>query len=94
MVSYSDHRPLVPARTDSNGWNVQIAPVYKVHAKTEVILTAGAINSPLLLMLSGIGPKDVLAEQGIKTLVESPEVGQQLTVRSSLLFCTARMSQL
>lgn len=90
MVCYSHHSP--PVSANRSGWTIQLAPTYKVHASTEVILTAGAINSPLLLMLSGIGPKDVLAEQGIKTLVESPEVGQQLTVRSPFPFCTGCMN--
>ncbi|KXI27794.1 GMC family oxidoreductase [Paraglaciecola hydrolytica] len=49
-----------------------------LHANKEVLLCAGAINSPKLLMLSGIGPKEHLAEQGIDTLVDLPGVGQNL----------------
>ncbi|KAI0010747.1 putative GMC oxidoreductase [Xylariaceae sp. FL0662B] len=41
----------------------------------ETIISAGAINSPRLLLLSGIGPKDHLTEVGIRTVVDSPEVG-------------------
>ena len=44
----------------------------------EVILSAGAIGSPQLLMLSGVGPTDHLKEHGIKTVVDSPGVGQNL----------------
>ena len=44
----------------------------------EVILSAGAIGSPQLLMLSGIGPNDHLAEHGIETLIDAPGVGQNL----------------
>jgi choline dehydrogenase-like flavoprotein len=44
-------------------------------ARREVILSAGAIQSPAILMRSGIGPADVLGEAGVPVLVESPEVG-------------------
>ncbi|HWU03737.1 MAG TPA: GMC family oxidoreductase N-terminal domain-containing protein [Novosphingobium sp.] len=47
-------------------------------ARTEVVLCGGAINSPQLLMLSGIGPGAALAEAGIETLVHSPQVGANL----------------
>ncbi len=47
-------------------------------AKREVIVCAGAINSPQLLMLSGIGDKAQLAEHGIKTVQHLPGVGQNL----------------
>jgi choline dehydrogenase len=49
-----------------------------MRARREVILCGGAINSPQLLMLSGIGPAAHLAEMGIKTLVDSPAVGANL----------------
>ena len=44
----------------------------------EVILSAGAIGSPQLLMLSGVGPADHLGEHGIATVIDSPGVGQNL----------------
>ncbi len=47
-------------------------------ADAEVVLSGGAINSPQLLMLSGIGPADHLAEMGIETLVDLPGVGANL----------------
>ena len=47
-------------------------------AKREVIVSAGALNSPQLLMLSGIGDGDALQPHGIKTLVHLPGVGQNL----------------
>jgi choline dehydrogenase-like flavoprotein len=48
------------------------------HSRREVVVCAGAVNSPQLLMLSGIGDRDHLAEHGIDTLHHSPEVGQNL----------------
>jgi choline dehydrogenase len=48
----------------------------RIRAKSEVILSAGGINTAKLLMLSGIGPEDHLRSHGIKTLVNAPEVGQ------------------
>jgi choline dehydrogenase len=44
----------------------------------EIILCGGAINSPQLLMLSGIGPGGHLAEHGIAVVQEIPGVGQSL----------------
>jgi choline dehydrogenase len=48
------------------------------HVNAEVILSGGAINSPQLLMLSGIGPGDDLIEMGIDVLADSPGVGGNL----------------
>lgn len=50
----------------------------KVFAKREVILSAGAIGSPHLLMLSGIGPEQELNRVGIPVLYNSPGVGENL----------------
>jgi len=47
-----------------------------IGANTEVIVSAGGINTPKLLMLSGIGDEAQLREHGIKTLVNAKEVGR------------------
>ncbi|MEO1248411.1 MAG: choline dehydrogenase [Pseudomonadota bacterium] len=49
-----------------------------IRANREVILAASSINSPKLLMLSGIGPGAHLAERGIHVVADRPGVGQNL----------------
>jgi choline dehydrogenase len=50
----------------------------QVRAARDVILSAGAFDSPKLLMLSGIGPAETLRQHGIETRVDLPGVGQNL----------------
>ena len=49
-----------------------------VRAEREVILAGGAINSPQLLMLSGIGPVDQLREHGLPLVRDATDVGRNL----------------
>jgi choline dehydrogenase len=49
-----------------------------IRAAREVILAASSLNSPKLLMLSGIGPAAHLREHGIEVLADRPGVGQNL----------------
>ena len=49
-----------------------------VKARRGVVLSAGAIQSPQLLMLSGIGPAKHLQEHGVPVLIDRPSVGQNL----------------
>ena len=52
-----------------------------VHASSEVILAGGAYNTPQLLMLSGIGPKEELAKHRIPVKLDLPGVGTNLQDR-------------
>ncbi|KAK2054361.1 alcohol oxidase [Colletotrichum caudatum] len=52
---------------------------YTITANKEVILSAGAVHSPQLLMLSGIGPAEHLSRHGIEVLANRPGVGQNMT---------------
>jgi choline dehydrogenase len=53
---------------------------FVLKAKNEVIISAGAMQSPHLLMVSGIGPKETLQRFGIPVIVDAPGVGQGLEV--------------
>jgi len=58
----------------------------RVHAAREVLLAAGAIGSPQLLLLSGVGPADELRALQIPVVADLPEVGRNLA--DHLDFCT------
>ena len=51
---------------------------HKVRAEQEVILSSGSVNSPQLLLLSGIGPADELKRIGIQPIHDLPGVGKNL----------------
>lgn len=57
---------------------VQNGQIRKAMAAREIILSAGAVQSPKLLMLSGIGPEQELRTHGIKPLMVAEGVGQNL----------------
>lgn len=69
---------------------------HTIRADAEIVLSGGAINSPQLLLLSGIGPGAHLRELGIDLLVESPAVGENLQDHpvSAALFYTRNTSDL
>ncbi|MGH8078184.1 MAG: GMC family oxidoreductase, partial [Lysobacter sp.] len=71
--------------------------VYTAHGKAyhqaaarEILLSGGAINSPQLLMLSGIGPAAQLRRHGIEVVSDAPQVGENL--QDHLDICTLRHS--
>ena len=63
---------------DGRATGVRLAGGRVVHARAEVILSASSINSPKLLMQSGIGPAAHLAEHGIEVRADRAGVGQNL----------------
>ncbi|THH13764.1 hypothetical protein EW146_g6493 [Bondarzewia mesenterica] len=77
---------LVPAddETETMSFNsVELAqssagPFYRISADKEIVLSAGSINTPQLLMLSGLGDPAVLQRLGIRPLVDLPDVGKNL----------------
>ena len=85
------HRPNLTIKTDclvcrvvveghrATGIEIaQRAGARTIRAEREVILCAGTVNSPQLLMLSGIGPGDELKRHGIAVTHELPGVGRNL----------------
>ncbi|MCZ4351969.1 choline dehydrogenase [Roseovarius aestuarii] len=56
-----------------------------IKANREVLLSGGVINTPQLLMLSGIGASDELAQHGIETRVALPSVGKNLQDHVSVI---------
>lgn len=58
-----------------------------LRASKGIVLSAGTLNTPRLLMLSGIGPADELQRHGIPCLVDSPEVGANLQEHVGTQIC-------
>jgi choline dehydrogenase len=57
---------------------LQNGAVHEARADGEVVLAGGALQSPQLLQLSGIGPAALLRQHGITVQVDAPEVGENL----------------
>ena len=67
---------LLAALTSSN--IPPLGPVFSLSAAKEVILATGAVNTPQLLMLSGIGETEQLSQFNIQTIVNLPDVGKNM----------------
>ncbi|KAG9509274.1 Glucose dehydrogenase [FAD, quinone], partial [Fragariocoptes setiger] len=70
-ILFNNHRRAIAVQFEQNGLN------YVVYARKEIIISGGAINSPQLLMLSGVGPREHLEELGIPVVSNLP-VGENL----------------
>ena len=73
-------------------WVRDAAGTREIVANREVILSAGALNSPQLLQRSGIGPPDHLRSLGIDVVAASPEVGENMQ-EHRLLFIQHRLQK-
>jgi choline dehydrogenase len=72
-------RRVVIENQRATGVEIQLRrTIQVVKAKREVIVAASSINSPKILMLSGIGPAEHLREHGIDVVADRPGVGQNL----------------
>jgi choline dehydrogenase-like flavoprotein len=69
---------------------VELIDGTRLAAKSEVLLASGAIGSPRLLQLSGIGPADHLSDLGIKVVYDQPQIGAQLQDHLDL-YCIAEL---
>ncbi|KDQ58075.1 aryl-alcohol oxidase [Jaapia argillacea MUCL 33604] len=54
------------------------SPRYKLQCRREVILSAGAVNTPQILLLSGLGPKEELEKMDVPVVKDLPHVGKNL----------------
>jgi choline dehydrogenase len=72
------HRVLFDGRRAVGLEYAQNGVLHRVRARREVLLAGGAINSPQLLQLSGVGPGELLQQYGIPVVHELPGVGENL----------------
>ncbi|WP_439136902.1 GMC family oxidoreductase [Roseicyclus sp.] len=77
--------------TGGRATGVELVDGTILSATTEVILSSGAIGSPRLLMLSGIGPADHLQDLGIPVVLDQPQLGENLQDHLDL-YCIVELS--
>lgn len=70
---------------------VELIDGTRVTAANEVVLSSGAVGSPRLLQLSGIGPADHLSSLGIDVVFDQPQVGENLQDHLDL-YCISELS--
>ena len=93
VYTHSLGKKILFENTTATGVSVDTGDqILTISAKKEVILSAGALQSPQLLMVSGIGPKGTLQQHNIPVITERPGVGQNLWVGVRL--CPFRISWL
>ncbi len=77
-VEYMQGERLYRAHAEPSG---EAAEMRSVYASKEVILAGGAFNTPQMLMLSGVGPREQMEKHGIEVRVDLPGVGKNLQDR-------------
>lgn len=86
ITSGSPSTPVVAGVQYASG---PFGTVYTAKASKEVVLSAGSVGTPQILLLSGIGPKSALQSVGIASVKDIPDVGQKLQVDFfSFFFCS------
>ncbi|GLB02691.1 hypothetical protein AtubIFM57258_006150 [Aspergillus tubingensis] len=72
-IIFNNQKQATGVQVKGSGGNI-----FTVKANREVIVSAGAFQSPQLLMVSGVGPQDQLEEHGIQVVANRPGVGQNM----------------
>ncbi|MGA9025209.1 MAG: GMC family oxidoreductase N-terminal domain-containing protein [Steroidobacteraceae bacterium] len=78
LTSSHAHRLLFEGRRCTGVRFRRGSEFFDAHAKRELIVTAGALSTPKLLLLSGLGPANALRPLGIPVVAHAPEVGANL----------------
>lgn len=81
LVNTTATKVLIDPRTKTaNGVEIldQDGHTQRINAKKEVIVAGGAVNSPQILMLSGVGPQEELQRAGVRLVHNLPGVGKNL----------------
>jgi choline dehydrogenase len=87
-VEYLEGAHLYRADPHAQQSGPETVPRKQQRATREVILAAGAFNSPQILKLSGVGPRDELARFGIPLVADRPGVGRNLQDRYEVTVIT------